>query len=174
MEPYIGEIRMFAGNYAPENWAFCDGSLLPIRNNTALFSILGTTYGGNGTTIFALPDLRGRTPMHYGTGIGLTPRYIGEPGGNPNVQLTLSETPLHTHAANCVAAASNQTGPAGAVWANSTGGRKPPDIYSSKFDTAMSPQAIGLTGGNIPHNNMQPYLGINYIISLQGIYPPRQ
>jgi microcystin-dependent protein len=173
MEPYIGEIRIFAGNYAPVNWAFCDGSLLAIRSNTALFSIIGTTYGGNGVVTFALPDLRGRAPMHYGTGNGLTPRFIGELGGNPSVTLTVSEIPLHTHAANCLAAASNQTSPAGAIWSNSTGGRKPADIYSSKFDTAMSAQAIGTTGGTIQHNNMQPYLGINYIMAMQGIFPSR-
>jgi microcystin-dependent protein len=173
MDPYIGEIRIFAGNYAPQNWAFCDGSMLPIRSNTALFSIMGITYGGDGVITFALPDLRGRAPMHFGAGIGLTPRVIGEFGGNSSIQLTLSEIPMHAHAANCHADNSNQTSPVGAGWSNSTGGRKPADIYSSKFDTAMSAQAISPTGGNNPHNNMQPYLGINYIIALQGVFPSR-
>jgi microcystin-dependent protein len=173
MEPYLGEIRIFAGNFAPVGWKFCDGSLLPISSNTALFSIIGTIYGGNGYITFALPDLKGHAPMHFGTGNGLTERYIGEFGGSNDVQLKLSEIPVHTHAANCVADISNEPIPTGASWANSTGGRKPPDIYSSKFDTAMSAQAIGLMGGNNPHNNRQPYLGINYIIALQGVFPSR-
>jgi microcystin-dependent protein len=173
MEPYLGEIRIFAGNFAPLNWAFCDGSMLSIRNYPALFSIMGTTYGGNATTQFALPDLRGRTPLHFGTGIGLTPRSIGDFGGSKDVLLNVSEIPRHTHAANYVDATSTQTSPTEAYWSDSTGGRKPPDIYSSKFDTVMNAQAISVTGGGLSHNNMQPYLGINYIIALQGVFPSR-
>jgi microcystin-dependent protein len=173
MDPYLGEIRIFAGNFAPANWAFCDGSLLFIREYSALFSIIGTTYGGNAITQFALPDLRGRTPLHFGTGIGLTPRSIGEFGGSQDVLLNVSEIAQHTHAANYVDADSTLTSPNGAYWSDSTEGRKPPDIYSSKFDTVMNTQAIGLTGGGLPHNNMQPYLGINYIIALQGVFPSR-
>jgi microcystin-dependent protein len=173
MDPYIGEIRMFAGNYAPANWAFCDGSLLAIRSNTALFSLLGTYYGGDGKVTFALPDLRGRAPMHFGQGRGLTDRPIGESGGFPEVHLTLAEMPLHTHTAEGHAANSDQTSPASAAWSNSTGGRKPPSIYSAKSDTQMNPGAIGLTGGYDAHNNRMPYLAVNYIIALQGEYPPR-
>jgi microcystin-dependent protein len=173
MDPFLGEIRIFAGNFAPVNWAFCDGSMLSIRSNTALFSIMGTTYGGDGYNTFALPDLRGRAPLHFGSGIGLTPYSIGEIGGNRNVPLTLSDIPKHTHAANYFASDSTQTSPTGAYWSDSTEGFKPPDIYSSKFDKEMNVQAIGMTGGGLPHNNMQPYLGINYIIALQGVFPNR-
>ncbi|TJY42784.1 phage tail protein [Cohnella pontilimi] len=173
MDPYVGEIRIFAGNFAPKGWALCDGSLLSIQTNTALFSLLGTTYGGNGKTNFALPDLRGRAPMHFGTGQGLTPRSLGESGGSASVQLTVQQMPSHNHVPNCVAGASDQMSPAGAEWGNATAGRQSPSLYSSKFDTPMSPQAIGATGGGAPHNNMQPYLVLNYIIALQGVFPPR-
>jgi microcystin-dependent protein len=173
MDPYLGEIRLFAGNFAPNGWAFCNGSLLSIQANTALFSILGTTYGGNGTNNFALPNLSGRAPMNFGDGIGLTPRTLGESEGSASVQLSIQQIPAHNHTPNCVVGASDQMSPAGAEWGDSTGGRQAPSLYSTKFDTMMSPQAIGVTGGNAAHNNMQPYLAIHYIIALTGIFPPR-
>lgn len=171
MDSYIGEIRIFGGNFAPRDWAFCNGQLLPISQNTALFSILGTTYGGDGISNFALPDLRGRAPIHQGNGPGLTPRSLGEVGGASSVTLIESEMPNHNHAPRSQSTA-NKTSPIGNVWAN-TDGRGSPFVYSdSQPNTQMNPQAIQPTGGSQAHNNMQPYLGLNFIISLTGTYPP--
>lgn len=150
MDLFIGEIRIFAGNFAPRGWALCNGQVLPIVKNTALFSILGTTYGGDGRTTFALPDLCGKSPMHQGAGAGLSPRALGESGGAASVALSLNQLPAHSHQAMC------QVSP-----------------YSSPPDTMMSVQAVQAAGGGQPHNNMQPYLGLNFIISLQGVFPPR-
>lgn len=176
MDSFIGEIRLFAGNFAPKDWAFCDGQLLPISQNTALFSLLGTTYGGNGTSNFALPDLRGQAPMHWGSGPGLTLRVPGERVGTNTVTLLDSEMPTHNHLANAVATLGQAgQGPEEAYWAKSgaAGGRKSLLAYGNGADrTAMSPLALETTGGSQPHNNMQPYLGLNFIISLYGIYPP--
>jgi len=171
MTAYIGEIRLFAGVFAPKDWAFCDGSRLLIREHQALFVILGTTFGGDGLWDFALPDLRGRAPMHYGEGPGLSPRPFASPGGSAEVTLRTEEMPAHIHVASGVAGPSNAANPTGAVWANSTGGRNPPDLYSSKLNTLMSPQAIGTAGGSSPHNNRQPFLGLHYIIAIKGDYP---
>lgn len=171
MSAYVGEIRLFAGLFAPKDWAFCDGARLPIREYQALYAILGTSYGGDGIRDFALPDLRGRAPMHFGEGPGLSPRPFATPGGSAEVTLRMEEMPAHIHVASGVAGSSNAANPARAVWANSTGGRNPPDLYSSKLDTPMSPQAIGSAGGGSPHNNRQPYLGLHYIIATEGDYP---
>jgi len=171
MDPFIGEIRLFAGVYAPKDWAFCDGSLMLIREYRWLFSLLGTTYGGDGVTNFALPDLRGRAPMHFGEGPGLSARQIGQPGGSVTVALKPEEMPAHTHTAKGIAGRSTEMNPIGGVWANSTGGRIPPNIYADVSDTPMNPQAVGVTGGNSPHTNMQPYLGLHYIIAFNGQYP---
>ncbi|MEZ5042367.1 MAG: tail fiber protein [Saprospiraceae bacterium] len=186
MEPFIGMIVMFGGNFAPRGWAFCDGQLLAISQNTALFSILGTTYGGDGRTSFGLPDLRGRVAMHPGHGPGLTDRRLGEKAGIENVTLTISEIPSHNHILNAAATASlnvvredgDTTEPAGASLANIS-----PDsvnAYSSATPdaTAMAGTVTlsGTTaniGGNMAHNNIQPYQCVNYIIALQGIFPSR-
>jgi len=179
-QPFIGMIVLFAGNFAPRNWAFCSGQLLPIAQNTALFSILGTTYGGNGQTTFALPDLRGRVPLHPGQGPGLSTRYLGEAGGVENVTLTTLQMPAHNHsvtmALNVKNAAGNSPSPAGSVLANEAAGVTA--MYSNAApDTAMASGAVtgsvGTAGGSQPTSIMQPYLGVNYIIALYGIYPSR-
>lgn len=176
MDPYIGEIRLFAGNFAPKDWAFCNGQLMSIAQNTALFSLLGTTYGGDGKTTFALPDLQGRVPVHAGAGQGLTERTLGEQGGEPYVTLLSTEMPYHTHQAMAVAAIGTTTDPTGGVWAESIkqgrGGTQTP-LYAPTVNASMSMNAVGVAGGSQPHNNMQPYLALNYIIALNGIYPPR-
>lgn len=172
-EPFLGEIKMFGGNFAPRGYAFCNGQLLAIAQNTALFSILGTTYGGNGQTTFGLPDLRGRAPLHQGQGPGLSNYTLGEMAGDPTVTLISNEMPAHTHTPGCQTGAGNVGSPIGAVWAQGVG-RSPPPLYSSTApNTSMSANAIGLTGGNQPHNNAQPSLAVTFIIATQGIFPAR-
>lgn len=164
---------MFAGNYAPAGWAFCNGQLLPISQNTALFSLLGTSYGGNGTTTFALPDLRGASPMDQGNGVGLSPRSVGEAGGEWAVSLGQAQLPSHTHGAVGTTAGATGASPAGTMWATS------PDrggvLYSNATSALvpMSKTAFGTTGSGAPHNNMPPYLTVSFIIALQGIFPQR-
>lgn len=171
MEQFIGEIRMFAGNFAPRSWAFCDGQLLPIAQNSALFSILGTTYGGDGRTTFALPDLRGRLPMHPGNGPGLTPRTLGESGGTETVTLMASQMPAHNHSVGCHSNA-DQAAPAGNLPATEVSGAAP--IYSDQpADGTMNPAMIGMAGGSQPHDNMSPFLCVSFIIALEGIFPSR-
>jgi microcystin-dependent protein len=173
-EPFIGEIRMFGGNFAPRGWAFCDGQLLPIAQNTALFSLLGTMYGGDGRTTFGLPDLRGRFPMHPGTGPGLSPRTQGEKDGAEQVTLTLAQIPAHTHSAEVAAdstiGASDQ--PRGALPARNAsatpGYGTDPNV---RMDSAMV--RLAPAGGGQPHNNMPPFHTVNFIIALQGIFPSR-
>lgn len=175
-DQFIGEIRIFAGNFAPKGWAFCNGDLIPISQNTALFSLLGTTYGGDGKTNFALPDLRGRAPMHQGTGPGLTQRILGDADGVASVTLLPTQMPAHTHQAGCVTTQSNEANPSNAVWAANNAGGKGGGAatgYQPTANTAMNPAAIAPSGGSQPHNNMQPYLGINFIIALQGEFPMR-
>ncbi|XID92880.1 phage tail protein [Paenibacillaceae bacterium WGS1546] len=169
--PYIGEIRMFAGDFAPDGWELCDGRLIAIRANPTLFSIIGNYFGGDGFHTFALPDFRGRAPMHAGTGTGLTPREFGAPGGSSAVELTLEQMPAHSHPAGGSTAASASQYPVGAYWGRSTGGRIPVSIYSALTDQPMNEEAIGPVGEGVPHNNMQPYLGVQYIISLNGDFP---
>lgn len=173
-DPFLGEIRIFAGNYAPRGWAFCDGQLLPISQNTALFSLLGTNYGGDGRTTFALPDLRGRVVVHPGQGPGLTSRQIGEKGGSETNTLTVNQIPTHSHTAtatnpvfNDEANTDDPTGKYPAVSGE--------NMYSDQTsgDGVLPQVTIGNAGGGQPVNNMQPFIGINYIISLQGIYPSR-
>jgi microcystin-dependent protein len=169
-EPFIGEIRMFGGNFPPRNWAFCDGQLLAISQNTALFSLFGTTYGGDGQTTFALPDLRGRIPLHRGHGPGLANRAIGERSGTETVTLTASQLPVHTHSVLASSdPASNAIGPEGAV----TGDAGARQIYAapSSPPLAMDAGAVASAGGGQPHDNMAPYLAIQFIVALFGIYP---
>jgi microcystin-dependent protein len=171
-DPFLGEIRIFAGNFAPVNWALCNGQVLPIQQYSALFSILGVTYGGNGQTTFGLPDFQGRAPIHQGQGPGLTPRVVGDANGSSVVTVGSNEMPAHTHQAKAVAAPDTLTDPTGHAWA--AVGRSGQAIYATTVpDTQMSFQALAQAGGGQPHNNMQPYLGLNFIIALQGIFPPR-
>jgi microcystin-dependent protein len=171
-DPFIAEIRIFPFNFAPKGWAFCNGQLLPLSQNTALFSLLGTTYGGNGKSNFALPNLQGSAPMHPGQGPGLSLHDLGESGGSETVTLLQSEIPAHTHgvlaAPTIVAGDSNI--PAGNAFAKSSQGNS----YAAAANlTPMSPSALAPAGGNAPHNNMMPYLTCNFNIALQGVFPPR-
>lgn len=172
-EPYIGEIKMFGGNFAPRMYALCNGQLLSIAQNTALFSLLGTNYGGNGQTTFGLPNLQGSAAMHWGQGPGLTPRTIGEVGGEPTVTLITNEMPSHNHQMQGNEVDGALPSPSNATFGLS-GGRGRPSFYAAQgTNVPMALQALGITGGNQPHNNMQPYLAVNFIIALQGVYPPR-
>lgn len=184
-EDYIGEIMLFAGNYAPRNYLFCHGQLIAISDNPALFSILGTTYGGNGVTTFALPDLRGRVPMGAGQGPGLTPHFRGEQGGVEQVSLTASQMPAHSHAATLTASGQlmcNNTTAGDDSPAGNSLSRAETDIYSENAPaTAMAYGSVAVTGtvtvdasgAGQPVYNMQPYATINYCICVQGLYPPR-
>ena len=172
-EAFVAEIRIFAGNFAPTGWAFCNGQLLPISQNTALFSLLGTFYGGDGKSTFALPDLQGRAPMHHGQGPGLSERFIGEEAGSETVTLLQTELPLHNHQLRVSTQPAGLTNPTGAVWAASSEGRTPPPLYSTTQNTNMAANALSPAGGSLPHNNMHPYLSLNFIIAMQGVFPPR-
>ena len=169
-EPFIAEIRIFAGNFAPRSWAFCNGQLLPISQNTALFSLIGTTYGGDGRTTTALPNLQGRAPMHPGRGPGLTSRRLGERVGVEQVTLSEAQMPNHTHTRRAVSSQGNTDSPEGNAHAD-TGGV---DVFQSVASNLVSMDSnLQNQGGGQPHNNMQPYLTINFIIALQGLYPSR-
>ncbi len=171
MDPFIGQLILFAGDFAPRGWAMCDGQLLPIANYTALFSLLGTTYGGDGRTSFALPDLRGRAALHPGSGPGLTPRSRGERIGSEGVRLTTSQMPSHSHSVSCQSTQGSLGTPSGNFLAGDRAGAD--DVYSNVSDAKMNGAMIEAVGGNAEHPNMQPSLGINYIIALQGVYPSR-
>jgi len=145
---------------------------MPISQNTALFSLIGTTYGGNGTSTFGLPDLRGRAPMQFGQGPGLSDRVLGEQDGAENVTLLSTQMPAHSHSPLGSTAAGSQGAASGGTWASSSGGRTPPPLYQNVKNTAMRTDLVGFAGGNQPHNNMQPYLAITFIIALQGVFPP--
>ena len=164
-QPYVGEIRMFAGNFAPAGWMFCEGQLLPISENETLFQLIGTTYGGDGQSTFALPDLRGRIPIHQGNGF-----ILAETGGAEEITLTISQIPQHSHAALCSQATSTGVIPQGNVPA------PPIDVNALSFGTdnpatTLSPVTIGPVGGSQPHTNFQPYLCVDFIISLFGLFP---
>ncbi len=171
-EPFIGEIRMFGGNFPPRGWQFCQGQLLSIAQNTALFSILGTTYGGNGQTTFALPDLRGRYPMQPGQGPGLSPRTLGEQGGSETVTLISTQMPAHNHSLNVSSQQGEAETPVGTVLAADNNAQIL-NYRASPIDGTMNPAAIGVAGGSQPHNNMSPFLCVNFIIAMEGIYPSR-
>lgn len=166
-DPYIGEIRMFGGNFAPVDWHFCDGSTLSISEYQALYALLGTTYGGDGQTSFRLPDLRGRWPVHQGSLAGVsTP--LGQAAGSESVTLLLSQMPPHTHALKATASAATTANPAGATLAQTT----PASLYlDDNPGVSLAGQALGMAGGGQPHENRSPYLAVNFIISLYGIYP---
>lgn len=172
-DPFVAEIRIFPFNFAPKGWAWCNGQLLPLSQNTALFSLLGTTYGGNGKSNFALPDLQGRAPMHPGQGPGLSLRDLGEQGGSETVTLLESEIPAHSHSllgSNSIATVNIPD--TGSAIARTDG----PLVYRTTPETRtelMAPQAVALAGGDFPHNNMQPYLTMYFCIALQGVFPPR-
>ncbi len=169
-EPFVAEIRIFGFNFAPKGWALCQGQLQPISQNTALFSLLGVSFGGDGRTTFGLPNLQAVVPLGTGNGPGLTPRVIGEQSGTPSVTLLISELPAHTHNAIAAGETGNDYGPANDVWAPDAGGA---NEYGAASPVALNPQSIALVGGFQPHNNMQPYVAMNYCIALQGIFPSR-
>jgi len=166
--PYVGEIRLFAGTFAPLGWELCQGQLLSIAQNDVLFALIGTTYGGDGQNTFALPDMRGRVPVHQGTGPGLSTRVIGQQGGSERVTLTAGQLPAHSHPLSATTAtASSAAGPSGGVLATSSVA-----LYGTGAPASpLAAAAITAAGGNQPHENMAPYLGLNYIISLFGIFP---
>ncbi|MBZ9922439.1 tail fiber protein [Mesorhizobium sp. BR1-1-7] len=172
-DPFVAEIRIFPFNFAPKGWAWCDGQLLPLSQNTALFSLLGTTYGGNGTSNFALPDLQGSAPMHPGQGPGLSLHDLGETGGSETVSLLESEIPMHNHTMRATVENGTQgTLTPGITLATSIGGA----VFQKATNVnlvAMSPNALAPAGGDQPHNNLQPYLTCNFCIALQGVFPPR-
>jgi len=163
-EPYLGEIRLFSFAFAPRGWAFCNGQLLPINQNQALFSLLGTNYGGNGQTTFALPNLQGRVPLHFGTGVGAS-YSLGQAAGAQTQTLSLAEIPQHGHTAKGSASGADRGSAAGNYWAAGAG------AYSSATDGAMAGVAIASAGGGQPHENTSPYAVISMCIALQGIYP---
>ncbi len=170
IEPYLGQIMLVSWNFPPKGWAFCNGQILPISQNQALFSILGTTYGGEGIQSFALPNLQNRVPIHVGQGPGLTNRALGEVGGETNHTLVLAEIPAHTHTARGASAFASLVDPAGRFPA-----RNPANVpqYASTANAILSDVAVGGAGGSQPHTNTQPSLALNFVIALQGIFPTR-
>ncbi len=169
--PFVGEIRMFAGNFAPTGWAFCNGQLLPISQNTALFSILGTTYGGDGRSTFALPDLQARMPLGAGNGPGLTPRLLGESAGEAAHAVSTSEMPAHTHAIQTAVAPDSAQPTPTSLWARSSDNAA---LYHAEADLVpMAASAVQSNGAGWAHNNQSPALAVSFIIALQGVFPPR-
>jgi microcystin-dependent protein len=172
MDPFVAEIRIFPFNFAPKGWAFCDGQLMAISQNTALFSLLGTTYGGNGQSTFALPDMQGNAPMHPGQGPGLSQHFLGEASGSDTVTLLVSEMPLHPHTVVSVPGnfAGNTNVPTNTAFAKVSQGSP---YVAAANPAAMSFQTIATAGSSLPHNNRQPYLTLSFCIALQGVFPPR-
>lgn len=168
-DPYIGEIRIFGGTFAPVGWMFCDGSLLSISQYDTLFSLIGTTYGGDGQTTFALPDLRGRFPIHQGQGPGLSARTLGEAAGSETVTLQISQIPSHNHIPVANTAAGNSNDPNSMYWASS--GSVQQYLPGDQANTNLNTGAISNTGNSLAHNNIQPYQVLNFIIATEGIYP---
>ena len=174
MDPFIGEIKIFGGNFAPNGWAFCNGQIMSIAQNTALFSLLGTTYGGDGVQTFALPDLRGRVPLSFGQGPGLSDYVLGEASGTESVTLISTQMPAHTHSLQANSSIGSTPTPIGNFTAIVDGNDgRGINGFSNATDGTMAANAISAAGGSQPHPNMQPYLCVNFIIALQGIYPSR-
>lgn len=172
-DPFLGEIKMVGFNYAPYGWAFCNGQLLAIVQNTALYSLLGITYGGDGKTNFALPNLQGRIPLHFGAGPGLTSRTQGQTGGCPTVTLTSMQMPVHSHIPTGTSG-NEAVSPENNTWGAFPAGRTPTPAYQSNPpNVTMNAGALDSAGSGGPHNNMQPYLAVNFIIAMAGIYPVR-
>lgn len=171
-DPFLAEIRLYPFTFAPRNWAFCNGQLLPISQNTALFALLGTTYGGNGQSNFALPNLQGRAAMGPGQGPGLSLRDLGESGGSETVTLTPAEMPAHSHGLSSLPAPADTSSPAGGSLARVIGAAPYADPAGAPL-ADMAPQALQPAGGSLPHNNMQPYLAVHFCIAMQGIFPSR-
>ena len=169
-DPYIGEIRLVPYTFAPMGWLFCDGQVLPVAQYQALFAVIGNIYGGDGQNNFALPDFRGRVPIHWGIGVNLTPRTLPEQGGAKTV--VLAAPPAHTHLA-MGATGTGPTSPANATWGTMAGRSAPPTYFNGITDTAMNPNLLGPVGNGAPHNNMQPYLALNFVIAVEGIFPTR-
>ncbi len=172
MDPFIGQIMMVGFNFAPKGWALCNGQLISIAQNSALFSLLGTTYGGDGINTFALPNMQSRVPIHFGQGAGLSPYVMGQESGSETVTLLTTQIPSHIHTLNATNASGDQPSPGGNVLAAeaSVGAQ----IYAAgSATTAMNVSSIGASGNNLPHENIQPYLVVNFIIALVGIYPSR-
>jgi microcystin-dependent protein len=174
--PFVAEIRIFGFNFAPTGWAQCNGQLLPISQNTALFSLLGTFYGGDGKSTFALPNLQGMAPIHQGQGPGLSERFLGESAGEEFVTLIQSEMPSHAHSANSnnVEGSGTSLTPSGQIWAGAGARRAAVNLYTASAAlTQMNFGALSIAGGSQPHNNMPPYLTLNFCIAMQGVFPPR-
>ncbi len=173
-DPFLAEIRIFPFNFAPSGWAFCNGQIISIYQNTALFSLLGTYYGGNGTSTFALPNFQGRSPLHANQGVGLSVRSLGETGGTENVTLLSSEIPAHSHAINGVAVG-NAAIPSSLVSMSNTAGRPAPNLYTDTLGTPVNMNILSLSnsGGGLPHNNLMPFLVLNFCIAIQGVFPSR-
>lgn len=169
-DPFIAEIRIFPYNFAPRGWAFCNGQLLPVAQNTALFSLVGTIYGGDGRTTFGLPELRGRAALSPGTGPGLTRYRVGQKLGNERAELSEAQLPAHSHGMRANSGNPDSQNPIGNFPATEIG---PAQAYTTAPDSSMGANAVGSTGGNQAHNNMQPFLSLNFCIALQGIYPSR-
>jgi microcystin-dependent protein len=174
-DPFLAEIRIFGGNFAPRGWALCNGQLMSISQNTALFALLGVTYGGDGRVTFGLPNLQGASPMQQGQGAGLSPRSLGEIGGTPAVTLINAEMAMHTHTALSFDGAGDDTKPTNNTWAQARTSRSGDALYSTGQapNLLMNGQAVLPTGGGQPHNNMPPYLTVTFIIALEGIFPQR-
>ena len=173
-DPFVAEIRIFPFNFAPTGWAFCNGQLMPISQNTALFALLGTTYGGDGKSTFALPNLQGCAAMHPGQGQGLSLRDLGEMGGSEQVTLLVSEMPIHTHVVSgSESIATLQSPTPNVLLARMEGGVNAYQSNTNANLVTMAPQALAPAGGSLPHNNMQPYLTLNFNIAMQGVFPPR-
>jgi microcystin-dependent protein len=166
-QPYVGEIRIFGGNFAPAGWAFCDGQEIPISENDTLFNLIGTTYGGDGMETFALPNLQGRVPLHMGQGPGLTNRTLAETGGTESETLSTQQIPLHNHTP-LASGTGGSDSPTGNVWGSSVTGKP---YVAAPANASLNPSSIAPAGGSQPHDNMMPYLAVSYIISLYGIYP---
>jgi len=170
-DQFVAEIRIFPFNFPPTGWAFCDGQLMPISQNTALFSLLGTNYGGDGKSTFALPNLQGSAPMHPGDGPGLSQRFLGEQSGVESITLLVSEIPSHSHAINAVGALADAKGPENNAFAVSQNG----NVFTAgpSSQVTMSMNLLTVTGSTLPHNNMMPYLTVNFCIAMQGVFPAR-